>query len=345
MFNSASFSIPADFKVSTIDRLDQKNKDWPIPVREVYGSIKTSVFGSGRDMVSLPDISEKQFREYIKACQKSGIEFNYVFNFKCNSNDEFTTEGKNKIVNFASDMYSIGIRRFTVVLPSIIDILNTSLPKIKISVSVISNVDSLLRIRAFAAFRNVDRIMLPEYLNRRVGALRQLTSYSKKFNCSFGTIVNSLCLIDCPYRDFHYSFTSHAKANLEKRDFYDSICRAIRLCNVEELLKMPWIRPEDISRYIGYGIEWFKISGREKEDSDLLKMVDIYNKENYSGNLLELLVCFSSHDSRRRFQIDNKNLKPFINNFFDKEDFCLPKNCDSCRYCPTHANLVGKLFS
>jgi len=41
------FTIPADFKGSTIEALSRKNDDWEFPVKEVYGSLRPSPFGGG----------------------------------------------------------------------------------------------------------------------------------------------------------------------------------------------------------------------------------------------------------------------------------------------------------
>ena len=340
------FSVPADFQTSTIERLSQKNKQWEIPVKEVYGSLNPSIFGSGRKTSDIQSINFEKLRQYVQFCRENGIEFNYTLNFTCNSNMEFTRKGREEIIKFARKLNSIGVQRFTAVLPSVIEILNEFVPEAKITVSVLSNVDSPFRLKTFLSARNVDRIMVPEFLNRQTSLLKQLTSYKEKCGYEIGTIVNSTCLSDCPFRDFHYSSVSHCfggknyKDNL-LTDYYSARCHSIRFENPEEWLKSPWIRPENLKDYVGLGIDWFKISGREEKNADFVKVVDIYNKGSFEGNLLEFLMCFSDSTFKQVFIMENKNLDKFARRFLEDNFYCKIKDCEVCHYCKSNSNLVS----
>jgi collagenase-like PrtC family protease len=108
-----------------------------------------------------------------------------------------------------------------------------------------------------------------------------------------------------------------------------------------EILKMPWIRPENIKEYIRAGIDWFKISGREfKNIADFIKVVEIYNEGSFDGNLMELLHCFAESNFSQVFDIPNKNLDKFARRFFEETSTCTTKDCDTCNYCNINSSLV-----
>ena len=120
-----------------------------------------------------------------------------------------------------------------------------------------------------------------------------------------------------------------------------------KLDNPEEILKMGWIRPEDLKHYINSGISVFKFAGREMTKPDFLRVVDIYNQGTYDGNLWELFRCFSvppdnadKFNYSKMFTIQNKELDQFTRRFFEAKSFCSTKDCETCNYCKANANLV-----
>lgn len=345
----STFSIPADFKPSTIDQIAQKNKAWDIPVKEVYGSLNPSIVGSGRHGAVIHPMKMGTLKKYVDNVHKNELEFNYALNFSCASNMEFTPKGQKKIIKFVRKLRSIGIKRFTIVLPSIIELIDKFVPDTNISVSVISTVDSVGKVKAFMATKSVDKIILPEFMNRKIAQLEKISSYKKEAGFKLGTIVNSTCLIDCPFRNFHYAFASHTASGKKYKpiDYWSTRCTLMKLKNPVEVLKMGWIRPEDITKYSKMGIDSFKIAGREMKNTDFSKIVDIYNKGDYDGNLWELLRCFSDSCAPpselvygRMFDIQNKKLDDFTKNFFETKTLCKARNCENCRYCLNNADLV-----
>jgi collagenase-like PrtC family protease len=340
----ATFSIPADFQLSTVDQLSEQNKKWDYPVGEVYGSLVPSLFGSGRSSSLLNRIGYHELSKYVESCKSKGIEFNYTLNFSCDSNLEFTRAGKNKVIKYLKKLDSLGVHRFTTVLPSMMDLISTHLPESKLSVSVIADVDSPTRLREFISAKSVDKIMLPEFMNRKVAQLERLISTGKSLGIKFGTIVNSTCLIDCPFRNFHYIFGSHNTAGkvTEPIDYWCTRCNLLKLNNPVEVLKMGWIRPEDFQFYVNLGIDVFKIAGREKRKADFVRVVDGYNKGSFDGNLWAFLKCFSDalNPADEMFIMENANLGQFTKRFFEAKAFCTTKNCDACNYCQSNASLV-----
>jgi collagenase-like PrtC family protease len=344
-----SFSIPADFQTSTIEQISKKNEKWEIPVKDVYGTLNPSIFGSGRTSSLLRPIKFDILEKYVKTCNQNGITFSYPLNFNCTGNMEFTDKGKKEIAQFLRKLDSIGIKKYTTVLPSMIELLNQVVPEAKVAVSVISNVDSVSLLKMYTSSKNVNRIMLPEYMNRKIAKMEKLISYGKKLGVDFGTIVNVICLIDCPFRSYHYAFSSHGgkSKDFKPQDYYSTRCTYFKLNNPEEVMKMGWIRPEDLKKYVDIGISVFKIAGREIVNPDFIKTVDIYNQGSYDGNLWELLRCFSTPSNSSEvlnyskvFSLNNKDLGQFTKRFFEAKSFCSTKDCETCNYCNANSQLV-----
>ncbi len=342
------FSIPANFQEATIEEIGKHNKNWDFPVKEVYGSLNPSIFGSGRSDSYIRSIDYNSLEKYVAACKKNEIDFNYTLNFTCDSNLEFRPHGKRKVIKFLRKLNSLGVGRFTTALPSILDLLNEYVPDAKVSISVVSDVDSLIRLNAFQA-SSVQRIMLPEFMNRKLARLERLIAQGRRVGVNFGTIVNSTCLIDCPFRNFHYIFSSHKSGGklYHPVDYWATRCTLTKINDPVEILKMGWIRPEDIDYYAKMGIDVFKIAGREMKKANFIKTVDIYNQRSFDGNLWELLKCFSNPTTSpselaysRMFDIPNKQLGPFTRRFFEAKAFCNGKDCEVCKYCETNKNLV-----
>lgn len=331
------FTIPADFKGSTIEALSRKNDDWEFPVKEVYGSLRPSPFGAGRKGSDLRPIGFDLLKSYVRTCRDHGIAFNYTLNLSCHSNREFTAKGIQEIVAFVKKLGSIGIHHYTVAMPSVIDILNKHVPEAKVGVSVISTIDSPFRLRSFVSTANIDRVIFPAFMNRNLEGIDRMIACKQELGIEFGTIVNSLCFIDCPFRAFHYSSGSHNKKT-GMEDYYFARCYTMKLQDPVQILKAPWIRPEDIRSYARRGIDSFKISGREFWNADFPRVVDIYNQGSFDGNLMDVLTGFEGMG--KVFNMPNRPLDRFTRPFLEGKLSCTGKECDTCNYCPSQARLI-----
>jgi collagenase-like PrtC family protease len=130
-----------------------------------------------------------------------------------------------------------------------------------------------------------------------------------------------------------------------------------------ELLKSPWIRPEDIPHYEDLGYNHFKITERFKRTPLLLEHVRAYETRHYDGNLLDLftlprkgaftpvhldyfikpehvnivkvseLAKVFDLEVRELIYLDNRKLDGFIEQFKTKD--CNQTSCSDCQYCET----------
>ena len=70
-------------------------------------------------------------KKYVAVCNQNDVKFSYALNFNCASNMEFTDKGKKEIIKFLRKLDSIGVKKFTTVLPSMVELLNFAVPNLK----------------------------------------------------------------------------------------------------------------------------------------------------------------------------------------------------------------------
>ncbi|MFX1297632.1 MAG: hypothetical protein ACFFD2_22635, partial [Promethearchaeota archaeon] len=158
--------------------------------------------------------------------------------------------------------------------------------------------------------------------------------------------LNSNCLFNCAFRDYHRIITSHPRNSQP----WLNKCKIKRLKDPVELLKARgWIRPEDIKLYHEMGIKYYKIVGRENCRIDfehtVFKTIKIYFKESFKGNFIDLITNFNKNSYLHKFCIENELLDDFLRYFYDNPN--ISKRCDegclNCRYCYDVGKKVIKL--
>ena len=334
------FSMPADFKHSTIDRYDELNHQYEnARIIETYGNITAAnPLESGRVLSQLPPVDLTDLEMYIGYSREKGIEFNYTLNGTHLQNREFTREGVKTIKDFLRDIYRAGVRQVTVSLPSLMEIIQSLPYDFKIKASTLCQVTTPNKAAAYKQKR-IHRLVVDESVNRNFAVLKKIV---RAFGPKVEIIINPLCLKDCIYRMFHYNQISSDSIRQDNDigvNYYEHRCVMQRHANISNLLRMCWVRPEDLSFYMNSGINHFKIQGRQAVlKGDAVKAVEAYFRENYDGDLMDLLYIFYPLNSFRIF-MDNKKLDGFIKPFFQEENFCT-RDCAHCGYCDRFAEKV-----
>ncbi|NCB48391.1 MAG: hypothetical protein EOM55_02020 [Clostridia bacterium] len=332
------FTIPADFKIESIKKILVLNKNCKYKVKESYGSLRNSEIGSGRKYFELPDVSYDDLKTYVQECNKNDIDFNYTLNLSCYDNNEFTEHGKEKLLSYIKKLVDCGIRHFTIAMPSLIELLMNHFPEVKVTLSVITGIDSLSKIERFVKFKNIKNIYLHEKIYRNLFLVKKITDIAHKNDVKVGVIVNSFCLSDCPFRNYHYNFGAHATngSSYIIPEYYGSLCALMKIADKRNVLNAPWIRPNDLEKYVKCGVDRFKISGREMHTNgaDIPKVVEIYNRGEFSENLAELFMCFTKCPYSEIFNIKNdENLNNYLEDVFAGRNKCNLFGCTNCMKC------------
>lgn len=331
------FSMPADFKKETIDKYVRLNKEYDdSKIIETYGNITVgNNFESGRSVNLLPEIDLRDLGEYIHYSGEKGIDFNYTFNATHMQNREFTKKGILEMVSFLDSLYKAGVRSLTVAMPSLIELVKSSGYDFKIKASTLCQIVNANKAMAYKRM-GVERIVADESINRNFATLKRIRNL---FGRQVEIIVNAICHKNCMYRMFHYnqmSSDSIEAVNETSVNYYSHRCLLQRYETVGNLLRLSWVRPEDLKYYTGIGIHYFKLQGRQAVlRGDPVRAVEAYFKESYQGDLMELLDMFDPTSNFRVF-IDNKKMDGFIKPFYENEGFC-KNECPNCNYCDSFA--------
>jgi collagenase-like PrtC family protease len=331
------FSMPADFKKETIAAYEKLNQAYEDScIIETYGNITIgNKLESGRPVDILPEVDLNGLRRYVDYSKERKIDFNYTLNAPYIQNKEFTKEGLSTIYDFLGRLYDAGIRSLTIALPSLIEVVKLLPYDFQIRGSTIyqvTNVNRALELKKMG----VERIVVDESINRKFNVLKRIR---EALGGIIEIIVNSICHKDCTYRMFHYNQIAGDSVEVSSgssNNYYPHKCLLRRYENSANIFKLTWIRPEDIKYYTAIGISYFKLQGRPRVlKGDPVRAVESYFKEDYQGDLFELLDLFAEVSSFK-VPVDNKKLEGFIKHFYDNDNFCR-NDCSACGFCGTFA--------
>ncbi|WP_167957206.1 U32 family peptidase [Anaerosporobacter faecicola] len=331
------FSIPADFKLDTIDQLHELNETYnDSKVIETYGqATSVPLVNSGRVTDTLPKVDLKDLEKYVMYLRRKGMQFNYTLNPACMGNAEFTKEGTKELIRFLRTLNGIGVEALTLTSPQLIELVQATNLGFKIKASAICEITSPSK-SLFYKNKNIDRIVVDPDITRDFDTLRRVC---KVFGSGVEVIVNNVCYKNCTYKMFHYNHEAHCTPQNTSqlvRDFYLCRCSMQKANDFKNSIKLNWIRPEDLIYYVNTGISYFKIQGRQNIlHGDIIKTLKHYFSEDFDGNLFDLITIFAPYNSFQPY-VDNKKLDGFVKMFYDKPDFC-KDICHSCGYCESYA--------
>lgn len=346
------------------DELIDKVKEYLI--YEIYGKLKNDIVGGGRPDDELKDIEIRKFENHVKKVRENGIKFNYLLNGSCLSNNEQNKEWQEKFKKFLIYLKEIGVNALTVTNPYILQLVRKYFGNyFTIRVSTFACVDSFERAKYWEDM-GAD-IICADFvkINRDFAKLKYMVENLK--HAKIEILVTNSCLKNCPIIFTHTTSLSHASdKSLGKENYEDwslFYCQEIQNKNIDEYIKSPWVRPEDIKYYEEIGIEHFKITERGFPTDELVKRVKAYTDRKYEGNLIDLIQGHGFLDANgekklekrdvktrkeiyaeikrvrglgqsriypRHVYIDNKKLNGFID--FFREGKCI-NNCNVCNYC------------
>lgn len=188
------------------------------------------------------------------------------------------------------------------------------------------------------------KIILDRSLNRNIKKLESIVVGIKSYDpdLKIEILANEGCMYQCPFKINHDICISlvndrsvggiiYLNGKLTNNDFdFQNInqnygCLNYLTYNPVDILKSPFIRPEDISKYPFVDI--IKLSGKVRPFNYLQKSFTAYNSGKYDKNLLDLLDSVSIFNEKYYMFNDQ-----FPKDFFERTTSC-NKNCQSCKYC------------
>ena len=351
------------------DELIDKIKEYP--VYEIYGKLKNDFIGGGRPDNTLNEIDKEVFERHVKKVRSAGIKFNYLLNGSCTANNEQNREWQKQFKAFLTYLKKIGVNALTVTNPYILMFVKKYFKDdFTVRISTFACIDSYGKAKYWEDL-GADYICIDfTKINRDFETLKYMVKHLKKAKIEI--LVTNSCLKNCPMINTHTSSLSHASTINNDKEKYEDwslfFCQKQELNNLEEYIKSPWVRPEDIKYYEEIGIEHYKITERNFPTEELVKRVKAYVDRKYDGNLLDLIQGHGCkvgninnkkkkvktreeiyqeikrvrglgvpREFDRHIYIDNNKLDGFID--FFREGKCTG-NCNTCGYCKKIANKV-----
>jgi collagenase-like PrtC family protease len=330
-------------------------------VDALFGKLPFDIVGGARPGFVLPQVDRTVIEQYIQACHERGLEFSYLLNAPCLGNLQYSKKGYGQLIELLEWIDQSGADAVTIGMPYLIDLVRERFPRLKVKVSTTARVNTVRKALQYEDM-GVEEIIIDEHINRE---FKTLEAIRKTVKCNLELILNNICLWQCPYNYEHVNHDGHSSREGEDDYCYlqypGYLCLYRKLTDPVELLKSPWIRPEDVSAYEDLGYDSFKITERFKRTPLLLEHVRAYENRRYDGNLLDLFTlprkgAFTpvhleyfikpEHvnimkvselgdvfdlEVRELIQIDNNKLNGFLEHF--KKRDCNQTSCAQCRYC------------
>ena len=325
-------------------------------VGEIFGCLPVSPVGSLRQPDTLPNTDLCGLKKHIKDAANRGIQFNYTLNSPWLGGLEGRREGRRALLAHIESLAACGVRRFTVSLPFLAQLVRAHLPDCRVSVSIVAGADTGNALKQWKEF-GADRVVLSRDSNRDFRLLRETARTS---GLELEVLATSPCILNCQETSYHGLVSAHLSQKkgdarqAGQAGVYDQFynCRLYAVSSPEEFIKMPWIRPEDTGLYEEAGVAWIKIDGRDKSSSYNIKRASRYSEGRHEGNLLHLLLE-SYPETRKAFSgppvrgsaavyIDNRRLDGFVKATWYTPDFCR-NACRDCRVCASAAERFVEL--
>ncbi|MEM1674723.1 MAG: U32 family peptidase [Candidatus Bathyarchaeia archaeon] len=356
---SVKLCVPTTFEDSFLKRinvLNEKYRDDGSYVHEVYGSLKFSNLGTGWPATVLPDVDLERLVRHVEIAHSYGIKFAYALNPVCMGLAEYTEEGRSFLNDLLRKLLEIKVDTLIVAIPYLIEYIAKNFPQFEINASSLCYIDSLNRALMYESL-GATRLTLSEDLNKSFRLLRLIRERCK---AKLEIIANNGCLLKCPFRVYHNTMTAHISQcpiddplGFTYKPYPLMRCTLKRLSDHKEIIKAPWIRPEDIKYYAQIGIDYIKIAGRGLLADDLLRLIEAYLAGRYDGDIYALVdnsymhFCWNIFDPNAeplpplRISIDNRSLDGWYEFFIKNDPPCII-GCDNCNYCGEIANKVVK---
>lgn len=330
---------------------------------ELFGGIPGGIISGGRASFVAPEITEAEAADYIKAARGDGHSFNFLLNASCLDNREYRRDEFNKILKHIEWVTGTGADSVTVAIPYLLQIIKKHFPGLKVNVSSWARVESVRRAQFFEEM-GADAIVLSEEVNRD---FRTLAAIRRAVKCKLILIANPGCIYGCPRSYYHANVMTHgSQGGHESEGFlvdhcYFS-CTKDKIKNPVEIIKIRWVRPEDVGEYEALGIDCLKIIDRYKTTEALLGYLKAYQTRHFEGNFIEFLnlprkkaflpanlkyilrneyinvnklmefADITDYPVSDHIVLDNTKIPANFINFF-KDNDCATADCEACGYC------------
>jgi collagenase-like PrtC family protease len=323
------FSIPYNSDLAVTKEIIKR---YGPRIDEIYFAIDSKIAQCSKDDCGCCDIAEA--RRLKKLLMNNGIKCNMLINGAYQGNRD-----PERMKDFISAIG--GVDGITVADLYLLEVFKGL--GLRLHISRLAQLNTLEKVRRILARYPNLTINLDNDLNRDLMSLKKISLLRKYYpDFKIKLMVNEGCLFHCTGRTRHGWLLCLNK--LEKKYCGGGFgCLShVSLGEVDkELIKSPFIRPEDLSFYEkNKVVDIFKIAGRQAPGKALITIVEAYMQRSYGGALVDLMgtgvmrsffPIYTLYDA-----IDNSKFpKDFVENVATCDKFCA-----GCGYCANIAKQV-----
>ena len=310
------FTVPTNFDPELIKNyfyINNKHKN--TKVIEVYGALPVTAVGHGRSPFGLPEVTISELREHVKFVHGYGFEFNYLLNGIVSERFKKDAKWISNVKKEIEILIKSGIKSFTIADDFLLKFVRNQYPDVMVNVSLIRGVDTMEEAKSYEKLGVHSIVLNPHTINRNI---KRIKSISESVSCQVRLYANISCLDNCSKRDEHYAYVT--SCSQKKENYKSQVDPFIKYCvnryrkNKSELLKSPFIRPEDVQSYRNCGISVFKLTDRKMQTDELLKVINSYMSLKFKGNLFDLIFQFGRNwVAESGTKLNNADM-PYIDN-------------------------------
>ncbi len=311
------FSVPSPGDPESTSELLRRLEDVLDHVDRVYLGLPQG--GTGRATVRAVD--EADVAEVAEVCDSHGVDVEVVINPLCTVH---ITCDKSAFRAFEATLGALddaGVEHLVLSDPMTVE--TAAEMGFHVSVSCVAHVNEPGKAERFAEL-GASEVTVDTAVNRRLDIVSEIADV-----IDVRVIVNEGCLRYCPYRLFHLCEFSHASRGdvTVEDDPYFVRCISERLDDPAEIVRSPFVRPEDLDEYEGIGVSAFKIAGRANSVAWIERAVRAYIEGGYEGNLLDVLDCPTV--LRHLVYLDNSALDGALREGWSS----CRGDCERCGFC------------
>lgn len=306
-------------------------------IYELYVAAPPNVLGSARARVY--DTTSQVIAHHAQLCHQSGVRFSVLLNASCIFGQHVVPSFLEKLETLCNRMVEWEVDSVVVTDPYLIQWISAKFPSLEVVASSICGINNANLARWFVEL-GADRLTIPATVNRSFEVIDQIAS---AVDVAIECLVNEGCLLHCPFKIFHYNAMAHHTSDDFLKNYYHFTrspfvynCISKFLSHPAEILKSPWIRPQDLSRYESIGIHHFKIAGRNISTPFIERVVSAYARGYYEHNLLDLLNV-------QQFVLDSLYINTSALDEVLEHIYQCAKNCYVCTYCDAQARHLVTL--
>jgi len=267
-------------------------------VVDLCGMLRKTVVGCGSAAYLMPQVSDAHVETFIRDVHKAGRTFTLIVDAPNMEATEWEPEVHKRVLAFFGHLEDLKVDFVELAIPYLVELVHRRFPKLRIKVSpttrtaTIDTVGFLEEMGAAAVGLepmiqrrfNVMKVMardshLPLFVEPTCGILRGSPSYGNFDLAWTNSLMSSERFTPDAYSEFSKTY-NHA---------YDD---GYKIEHPVELVRINFIRPEDLARYEEIGINDFKLDVGLYTTPDIVRRVGAYVGRKFDGNLTELANLF-----------------------------------------------------